>query len=156
MNRFVVVLLTTFNLASHSSAIAQGLLSPKVEAKVRWTESIPSAVKQHREGRRPMVIYFTADYCGYCRKMERDTWNDPKVVRRIHDGFVALKVDAEQHPELVKRLGVEGLPATIIFNSEGERIQTLSGYSRSGTVIESLDTVRAVTPSSTGAKLTHE
>lgn len=154
MNRLAFVLLTTFTLASYSSAIAQGLLSPKPDAKVRWTENIGHAMKQHRETGRPMIVYFTADYCGYCRKMERDTWSAPKVVRRMQDGFVALKVDAEKHPELVKRLGVEGLPATILFNSEGERVQTLSGYSRSGTVIEFLDSVTAVTPSSTDSVTT--
>lgn len=151
MNRVVIVLLATFTLAVQLPAIAQGPLSAKPAPKVRWNESIPNAMKQHRESGRPIVIYVTADYCGFCKKMEREAWSDPQVVRRIQDGFVTLKVDAEQHPELLKRLGVEGLPTTILFNSQGEQVQALSGYTRSETLIESLDAVTSPTPPSAGS-----
>ena len=154
MNRFGLVLLAALTLASDTSVFAQGLLSPKSNAKIRWTESIPTAMKQHKDTGRPLIIYITADYCGYCRKMERDTWSDPNVVRRIQDGFVALKVDAEKHEELLTRLEVKGLPATLLFDSEGQLIQTLSGYSRPSAVIELLDSVPAVVPASSATVAT--
>ena len=154
MNRFGLVHLAALTLASDTSVFAQGLLSPKSNAKIRWTESIPTAMKQHKDTGRPLIIYITADYCGYCRKMERDTWSDPNVVRRIQDGFVALKVDAEKHEELLTRLEVKGLPATLLFDSEGQLIQTLSGYSRPSAVIELLDSVPAVVPASSATVAT--
>ncbi len=150
MNRFGLVLLAAFTLAFQTSVFAQGLLSPKSNAKIRWTESISTAMKQQQDSGRPLIIYVTADYCGYCRKMERDTWSDPKVAQRIQDGFVALKVDAEKHEELVTRLEVKGLPATLLLDSEGQLIQTLSGFSRPSAVIELLDSVPAVAPASSG------
>jgi thiol:disulfide interchange protein len=156
MNRFgmVLVLLAAFTLTSQTSVFAQGPLLPNSNSKIRWTESIQTAMKQQKDTGRPLLIYVTADYCGYCRKMERETWSDPKVARRIQDGFVALKVDAEKHEELVTRLEVKGLPATLLFDSEGQLIQTLSGYSRPSAIIELLDSVPAVAPASSGTVVT--
>ena len=104
MNRFGLMLLAVLTLASQTTVFAHGLLSPKSNAKILWTESISTAMKQQKDSGRPLIIYVTADYCGYCRKMERDTWSDPKVARRIQDGFVALKVHAEKNADVVKRL----------------------------------------------------
>ena len=154
MNRFGLILLVAFTLASQTSVFAQGPLSPRSNPKIRWTESVPAAMKQQKETGRPLLIYVTADYCVYCRKMERETWSDPKVARRIQDGFVALKVDAEKHEELVKRLGVEGLPATLVFDREGQLIQTLSGYSQPSAVVELLDSVPAVAAASAAMVVT--
>ncbi len=83
MNRFGLVLLAAFTLATQTSVFAQGPMSPK--PKIRWTESIQTAMKQQKVTGRPLLIYVTAGYCGYCRKMERETWSDPKVARRIQD-----------------------------------------------------------------------
>ncbi len=148
MNRFGLLFFVALTLVQETSAFAQGQISPKPESKVRWTDDITTANKQRRETGRPLIVYFTADYCGYCRKMERETWSDPGVARRIKNEFVALKLNAEQNEDLVARLGIEGLPATIIFNSEGQRVQTISGYSRPAAVNELLDSVSASRTSS--------
>ncbi len=92
------------------------------------------------------MLYFTADYCGICKKMERDTWSNPQVAKRITTSFVALKIDAEKHPQLVKRFKIEGLPTTIVFDQDGAQQPTLTGYTRSAAVMELLDSVTPVAP----------
>lgn len=141
MTRLGLLFFIALTLVQNTSVFAQTPSSSKPESKVRWTESVPTALKQSRETGRPLIVYFTADYCGYCRKMERETWSDSGVARRIQNEFVALKLDAEQNEELVARLGVKGLPTTIIFDADGQRVQTISGYSRPAAVIASLDSV---------------
>ncbi len=141
MTRFALLLSMAFLLTTQGSLFAQGYLTPKSPAKIQWVDSAASAVKQHRNTGRPLLIYVTADYCGYCRKMERETWSDPKVTQRVQESVVALKIDAERNPELVQRLEVEGLPATLLFDAQGKLIQRLSGYSRSVMVMELLDAI---------------
>lgn len=141
MTRFGLLLSMAFLFAAQESLFAQGILTPKSPAKIQWVDSPATAVKQHNDTGQPLLIYVTADYCGYCRKMERETWTDPKVSKRIQESVIALKVDAEKYPELVQRLEVQGLPATLLFDSEGHLMQRLSGYSRTSKVIELLDSI---------------
>jgi thiol:disulfide interchange protein len=142
MNRLVSLHFVVFTLVAHSSLLAQEF-SLRPEAEIRWRESIPEALDQGRESGRLVLIFVTADYCGYCRKMERETWSDPQVVRRIEDGFVALKLDAEQHNETVAKLAVRGLPTTIVYDGRGKHLKTVSGYSRPEAIAELLDSLRS-------------
>lgn len=151
MTRTGLLLSMAFLFTAQNLLFAQGILTPKSPTKIKWIDSAATAVKQQRDTGRPLLIYVTADYCGYCRKMERETWADPKVSQRIQESVVALKVDAEKNPELVKRLEVEGLPATLLFDSEGHLVQRLSGYSRTAKVMELLDSIPANRPTQANA-----
>jgi len=75
-----------------------------------------------------MLLYVTADYCGYCRKMERDSWSNAGVANRVNQQFVPLKLDAEKYEQLVARLGVRGYPATIVLDAESQHVQTIEGF----------------------------
>ena len=154
INRCGLILLAALTLASQTSVFAQGPLSPKSKIKFLGTESVPTAMKQHKDTGRPLLNYVTADYCGYCRKRERDRWSNARVAHRIQDGFFAFKVDAEKHEELVTRLEVKGLPATRLFDSEGQLIVTRSGNSQPSAVTGLLDSVPAVVPASSATVVT--
>lgn len=143
MYRFGLVLLTAFSLASDSSVFAQGIFSSKVEAKVHWTENASAAVKQSRESGRPMLVYVTADYCGHCRHMEKETWTNPEVVKQLNSSFVSLKLDAEQHDELVKKLGIKGLPTTLIVGVDGSYSAPITGYAGPKEILKALDKSQA-------------
>lgn len=151
MSRFGLLLSIASMLVTQETLFAQGFLTPKSPVKINWLDSAATAVKQQRDTGRPLLIYVTADYCGYCRKMERETWSDAKVSQRIQETVVALKIDAKKNPDLVKRLEVEGLPTTLLFDSEGNLIQRISGYSRAAKVMELLDSVPPSRPTQANA-----
>lgn len=127
---FRLILLISAVCTLHTIAFSQDRESPQDAQRIQWTATPQAAVQLQQATGRPLLVYVTADYCGYCRKMERDTWSNRDVVQKIRDRFIPLKLDAEKHAEIVSRLGIKGLPTTIIFNGAGEHLQTVSGYSR--------------------------
>ncbi|MCK5690634.1 thioredoxin fold domain-containing protein, partial [Myxococcota bacterium] len=58
-----------------------------------------------------------------CKELEHKTYTDPEV-RVEATRFVSLKIDATQMTdpikELFERYGVQGLPAVVFVNSEGQ------------------------------------
>ena len=44
---------------------------------------------------RKLVIDVYTDWCGWCKKMDKDTFTDPKVVAMVNKHFYAVKLDAE-------------------------------------------------------------
>jgi len=96
--------------------------------QINWIEDPKLAVAEAQRQRRPMLLYVTADYCGYCRKMERDSWSNAGVANRVNQQFVPLKLDAEKYEQLVARLGVRGYPATIVLDAESQHVQTIEGF----------------------------
>lgn len=71
---------------------------------------------------RPVMLDFYADWCVSCKEMERYTFSDPAVQRRLA-GALLLKADVTANTEadraLLKRFSLFGPPGTIFFGAQG-------------------------------------
>ncbi|MES2689852.1 MAG: DUF255 domain-containing protein [Bacteroidota bacterium] len=56
-----------------------------------WNEGYEKAVK---EGKIVLVDAYT-DWCGWCKRMDRDTYSDSAVIKKINDNFVPIKFNPE-------------------------------------------------------------
>jgi thiol:disulfide interchange protein DsbD len=74
---------------------------------------------------RPVMLDFYADWCVSCKEMERFTFVDPAVKKRL-GGALLLKADvtanSPQDRELLKRFQLFGPPGTIFFNARGQEV----------------------------------
>lgn len=112
-----------------TSALAQFKMPfAKSTAKINWLDDPKAAVAQARKLERPLLVYVTAGYCGACRKMEKETWSNSKVIDKVDTNFVALKLDAEQHADLVSSLEIVALPTAMVFCRDGNQLAKLEGF----------------------------
>ncbi|ARS35143.1 thioredoxin family protein [Pontibacter actiniarum] len=81
-----------------SAAVAP---TPAVEAKadkkpekIEWL-SMEQAAARIKEEPRKVVIDVYTDWCGWCKKMDKETFTDPEVAKLVNDHFYAVKLDAE-------------------------------------------------------------
>jgi thioredoxin-like negative regulator of GroEL len=123
---------------------------PARPAKIEWTESLSAALDRQKKLERPVLVYVGAGFCGYCRQMDRETWTDPSVIGQLQERFIALRVDADQQPMLVERLGIESYPTTIVFSVDGRRTQTLVGFVRPQQLLRALADAVPRTPAPSG------
>ena len=88
----------------------------------------PDLVKEALASGQPVILDFTAEWCGYCKVLDRTTFADPGVVAELRR-FRALKldVDTRRNAELVKRYDVAGPPLIVVFDSKGKLLKK-AGY----------------------------
>jgi thioredoxin-like negative regulator of GroEL len=86
-----------------------------------WQTRPPAFDPAAMPSQSPILLYFTADWCGFCKQMERTTLADPAVRLQI-TMLVHVKVDLNQNEDLANRFGVEGIPAFVLVNERGEEI----------------------------------
>jgi thiol:disulfide interchange protein DsbD len=76
----------------------------------------------------PVMLDFYADWCVACKEMERYTFSDPQVQKRL-DEMVKLQADvttnSAQHQALLQRFRLFGPPGIIFFDREGRELQGL-------------------------------
>jgi len=91
------------------------------EAK-NYEEALSLSLKTDKQ----IFLIFSADWCGYCKKMEK-VFKDEKVSKRLDD-FIFLKLEKEEEKELVKRYGVKSIPDYMILNKYESIIKRHTGY----------------------------
>ncbi|MDY0222123.1 MAG: thioredoxin family protein [Desulfobacterium sp.] len=80
------------------------------------------------EQNKKIFIYFHAEWCSYCTKMEKTTFKNSSVIDYINNNFVAIKVDSDREQEVSREYYVRGLPALWFLESDHTKITTLPGY----------------------------
>jgi thioredoxin:protein disulfide reductase len=107
---------------------------------VRSTDELDAAVKS---AGRPVMLDFYADWCVSCKEMERFTFTDPTVQKKLA-GALLLKADVTannaQDRELLKRFHLFGPPGTIFFDASGQEVRAarLIGYQNSRGFLDTL------------------
>jgi len=70
----------------------------------------------------PTMVYFTADWCVSCRRLEKSTFNDQELQNKIGK-IQAIKVDLTDNSMgdqlLIKKYSIFGPPTILFFDSDG-------------------------------------
>lgn len=112
------------NVVRHNNPAPVGL------AFTPYNLPLNSVLTDARRSGRPALLLFRADWCGYCKKLERETLPDAQV-RTEASRFTSVAYDAEQ-PEgraLAQRYGVRGFPTLVLVDAAGNKVDSWAGYS---------------------------
>ncbi len=89
---------------------------------------------------KPLIIDFWAEWCVYCKKLEKITFRDSKVVGRAGD-FVFLKVNYDNNRELASKFDVSGLPTVLFLEPGGREVSRETSYFGADTMLRNMDKV---------------
>ncbi|MDA1018132.1 MAG: thioredoxin family protein [Planctomycetota bacterium] len=99
-----------------------GHVSAVLAAEVGWHSDFNEAERLAKQLNRPLLIHFSAEWCGPCRRMERTVLNSTAVLTQIASSTVAVKVDSDKRRDLVQRYGIRSLPTDIIVDGFSGRV----------------------------------
>ena len=98
-------------------------------------ESVLADTPWHSElGERATLLQFSSAFCAPCRATRR-VLDD---VATITPGVSHVEVDAEQHLEVVRRLGILRTPTTLVLDADGVERVRASGAARKEQVLAAL------------------
>ncbi len=75
-----------------------------------------------------IFINFRADWCAYCRTMEKNTFTDTDVVAYLNTNFISIKVDVDREKSVARKYNIQPLPDTWFLTNSGEVIGNRPGY----------------------------
>jgi uncharacterized protein len=67
---------------------------------VDWHPWGPEALEKAREADRPIFLSIGYAACHWCHVMERESFENEEIARRMNELFVSIKVDREERPDL--------------------------------------------------------
>lgn len=139
----IFVILSGYTLFSQDAAT-------EPTAEINWMTWEEVYAAQEEEPRKVFVEVYT-DWCGYCKKMDKSTFTDSKVIDYVNENFYAIKFNAEQQDTVYfndrafgymadkGRKGCHalafgllngrmGYPSSVLLDEELARIMTSPGY----------------------------
>lgn len=87
MGRFLIILLL---FAAPSVLQAQ---------KVQWL-TFEEAVEKSKVEKKKIFIDVYTDWCGWCKVMDKNTFNEPTIAAYLNDNFYPVKLNAEQREDI--------------------------------------------------------
>jgi thiol-disulfide isomerase/thioredoxin len=114
------------------------------EKGVRWEQRFEEALKKARATRKPLMVDFWAEWCGWCHRLDQTTYVDPTVVKLSQD-FVPVKVDTEggrRQTEIALRYNVSTLPTIIFLSSAGRQVLKVGQFQGPGQFPKTMDAAR--------------
>ena len=107
--------------------------------KVQITaSSYREAIKKSGEEGIPVLVFFEADWCSWCKKMKKEFMAD-RDVKEIMKNYVLVFVDYDRNKSVAIKFGVQGLPSYAITNVNESKLKSDGGYLDSGKFHQWLD-----------------
>lgn len=97
------------------------------EASPTWHSGYDEALKMAQKDKKPILMSFYADWCGWCKRMEQTTFNNDEFLAAA-SGFVLAKIDGDKNKELTQKYEVRGYPTVVFLNSDGTLLGNSVGF----------------------------
>ncbi len=125
--------------AKSEGAETKGAAETGAPAKgIPWAATFEAAMESAAKTRRPVLVDFGAEWCGWCKKLDRETFSDARVISLVREFFEAVKVDTDDRKDLATKYKVRGLPTILVLSPEGKVLQDMSGFRPPETFLEEI------------------
>lgn len=90
-----------------------------------WKKDFEQAKAEAAQKGVPVIVHFEARWCAPCQKMSKEVLESPEVLSAVEGRGVGVRIDCDQHPELMQRFKVRAIPATVVVSCEGDECRTI-------------------------------
>lgn len=95
---------------------------------IQWRNDFRMAALEAKDASKPLLLEFSTDWCGYCKKMKRETFSNRKVIDQVQQCFVPVTIDGDIHKALAEQMGVRSYPTTVIVSPQMRIVAKIAGF----------------------------
>lgn len=113
------------------SVCASLALATPPDNGIRWETDLLKARAKALESDKPILIVFGAEWCTFCKKMEKTTLAEKEMVKAINERFVPVHLDFDKSKPIAEALKVKGIPSSIILSTNADVLSRKDGFAKS-------------------------
>ncbi len=112
---------------------------PEGKKDFSWLK-FDEGLEQASKNDKMIFVDVYTNWCGFCKKMDRNTFSDKMIMNYLDEHFILVKLNAESKKKMVlpdgslngrqiaRSFAVRGYPTFVFLNSNGEKLYSRSGY----------------------------
>ena len=95
---------------------------------IKWEKSYENGLLAAKKQEKNILVYFNADWCFFCKKMESTTFKDPLVVKYLNDNFISISINEKKHRKIISLYNVKRFPLSWFLKKDSSKIGSIPGY----------------------------
>jgi len=100
LNIFLLFAIMSFQLIAFGQDKKQGKEHVKSESLIKWYTFEEAVALQEQHPKTIFIDMFT-DWCGWCKKMDKETFNNPQIAAYMNANYYPVKFNAERKDTIV-------------------------------------------------------
>jgi thioredoxin-related protein len=119
-------------------------LSAGALAAVDWGHDYDAALEAAKKDKKLVMVDLYTDWCGWCKKLDKDTYSDKDVEAKLTKDFIAVKVNpekSERNAKLSRTFGTTGFPHIVFVDANGQKVSEIDGYLPAAQFLEQLNKI---------------
>jgi thioredoxin-related protein len=115
-------------------------LAIQAQEQIQWMK-FEEAIAANAKSPKMILVDVYTDWCGWCKKMDKETFTDPRVITHFQKNFYAVKLNAENtkrsfefmgkiftEAQMAASMRVNSYPNFVVIEPELQNIAHLPGY----------------------------
>ncbi len=117
------------------------ILKQTPQNDIQWRTDYKSAKIEAETDGKPLMLYFSASWCDFCRNLARDVWPDSRIEKILNESYIPLNIDMNDKKQdpVAQKFNVSLTPTIIIFSRHGREIIRLEGPRNAEQLLEILE-----------------
>ncbi|MGH8066244.1 MAG: DUF255 domain-containing protein [Candidatus Entotheonellia bacterium] len=93
---------------------------------ITWWEWGDEAFHAAQQRDKPVVVFLTAFWCGYCQRMDETSLSNDEVIALLNAFFVPIRVEESQRPDVDLRYNQHGWPTIAFLTPTGDHLVSVN------------------------------
>jgi uncharacterized protein len=93
---------------------------------ITWWEWGEEAFQAAEQQDKPVAVFLTAFWCGYCQRLDETTLSNDEVMALLNAFFIPIRVEESQRPDVDLRYNQNGWPTIAFLTPAGEHLLSVN------------------------------
>lgn len=143
MKKIIFIITTIVVMISYSFTTSNDITASKKQ--INWI-SLEEAVALNAKKPKPFYFDMYTDWCGWCKRMDKNTFSDPAIIKYMNKHFYAIKFNAQTQKEITYKgkvyknnrgynelaiamlNGQMSFPSSVFWNEKETLLTRIPGY----------------------------
>jgi thioredoxin-like negative regulator of GroEL len=99
----------------------------RAEVPAGWSTNYAATSAKAAGEHKPVLVFFTASWCGPCKMMVRSTLSESSV-QQVLSNFARVAVDIDEQHDLAAQHGIEAVPTFVLLTDVSNEVRRTTGF----------------------------
>ena len=102
--------------------------------ELAWQTDFDTAMVEAKEQKKHVLVDVYTDWCGYCKKLDKEVYADPEVSKYLAENFIVVRANAEdgaQGQHFSDKFDAHAYPTIMVFDYKSKKekpVFRIAGY----------------------------